>query len=62
MLSVRCVSKVNGRSIGLDKGGADLIGDGRIKVRSGVSPERFTETGLVLSDGSELPADLVVFA
>ncbi|KAI0375522.1 FAD/NAD-P-binding domain-containing protein [Pilatotrama ljubarskyi] len=46
----------------LDKGGADLIGDGRIKVRSGVSPQRFTETGLVLSDESELPADLVVFA
>ncbi|KAI0353542.1 FAD/NAD-P-binding domain-containing protein [Trametes cingulata] len=46
----------------LDKGGADLIGDGRIKVRSGVSPLRFTETGLVLSDESELPADLVVFA
>ncbi|KAI0638064.1 FAD/NAD-P-binding domain-containing protein [Trametes polyzona] len=46
----------------LDKGGSDMIGDGRIKVRSGVSPERFTETSLVLSDGSELPADLVVFA
>ncbi|KAI0832304.1 FAD/NAD-P-binding domain-containing protein [Trametes gibbosa] len=46
----------------LDKGGADMIADGRIKVKSGVSPQRFTETGLVLSDGSELTADLVVFA
>ncbi|KAI0774159.1 dimethylaniline monooxygenase (N-oxide-forming) [Fomes fomentarius] len=45
-----------------DKGGADLIEDGRIKVRSGVSLDRFTETGLVLSDGSELLADVVVFA
>ena len=47
---------------GLDKGGADLIEDGRIKVKSGVSPERFTEDSVVLSDGTELPADLVVFA
>ncbi|KAI0663310.1 FAD/NAD-P-binding domain-containing protein [Cubamyces menziesii] len=46
----------------LDKGGADLIADGRIKVRSGVYPEKFTEEGVVLSDGSELPADAVVFA
>ena len=49
-------------STGLDKGGADLIADGRIKVKSGVSPERFTEDGVVLSDGTELSADLVIFA
>ncbi len=47
---------------GQDKGGADLIEDGRIKVRSGVSLDRFTKTGLVLSDGSEIPADVVVLA
>nr|VWO94810.1 L-ornithine 5-monooxygenase (L-ornithine N(5)-oxygenase) [Ganoderma boninense] len=40
---------------GMDKGGADLIADGRIKVRSGVSVQRFTKTGLVLSDGTDLP-------
>ncbi|KAI0750653.1 dimethylaniline monooxygenase (N-oxide-forming) [Daedaleopsis nitida] len=45
-----------------DKGGADLIADGKIKVRNGVSPASFTKTGLVLSDGSELPADVVVYA
>ena len=49
-------------STGLDKGGADLIADGRIGFKSGVTPDRFTEKGLVLSDGTELPADLVVFA
>ena len=49
-------------SQGLDKGGADLIADGRIKVRSGVHPEKFTERGIVLSDGSELSADALVFA
>ena len=52
----------NDPHIGQDKGGADLIADGRIKVRSGVSPERFSETGIVLSDHTELPADVVIFA
>ena len=47
---------------GLDKGGADLIADGRIKVKSGVSPREFTENSLVLSDGSVLDADVVIFA
>ena len=46
----------------MDKGGANLIADGRIKVKSLVSIERFTKNGLLLSDGTELPADLVVFA
>ncbi|KAI1793669.1 dimethylaniline monooxygenase (N-oxide-forming) [Ganoderma leucocontextum] len=45
-----------------DKGGADLIADGRIKVKSLVSLQRFTKNSLVLSDGTELPADVVVFA
>ena len=47
---------------GLDKGGADLIADGKIKVKSGVTLKKFTDKSLVLSDGSELPADVVVFA
>ncbi|KAI0650322.1 FAD/NAD-P-binding domain-containing protein [Trametes meyenii] len=45
-----------------DKGGADMIADGRIKVVSGMQPVRFTNSSLVLSDDSELPADVVVFA
>lgn len=48
--------------LGMDKGGSDMIADGRIKVKSGISPQRFTETGLVMSDESELPADVVIFA
>lgn len=39
-----------------------MIADGRIKVKSGVSAQRFTKTGLVLSDGTELNADAVIFA
>ncbi|CDO71325.1 hypothetical protein BN946_scf184908.g83 [Trametes cinnabarina] len=50
------------RGGGMDKGGADLIADGRIKVKSGVSPKSFTESSLILSDGSELPADVIIFA
>ncbi|RPD53948.1 FAD/NAD-P-binding domain-containing protein [Lentinus tigrinus ALCF2SS1-7] len=46
----------------MDKGGADLIADGRIKVKAGLSLKHFTRDGIVLSDGTELPADLVVFA
>ncbi|EJD54580.1 putative dimethylaniline monooxygenase (N-oxide-forming) [Auricularia subglabra TFB-10046 SS5] len=43
-------------------GASDLIVQGKIKVRAAVQPVAFTRTGLVLSDGSELDADLVVFA
>ncbi|KAI0776125.1 FAD/NAD-P-binding domain-containing protein [Trametes elegans] len=44
-----------------DKGGADLIADGRIQVKQGTL-SHFSEAGLVLNDGTELPADTVVFA
>ena len=45
----------------MDKGGADLIADGTIKIKKG-NLDRFTEDGLGFADGSELPADVVVFA
>jgi putative flavoprotein involved in K+ transport len=46
----------------IDVGASELIADGRIKLRSGVEVDRLTETAVVLDDGSELPADLVVYA
>ena len=46
----------------MDKGGADLIEEGKIKVRSGVEPKIFTQDGLVLNDGSKLLADVIIFA
>lgn len=46
----------------MDKGSADFIAEGRIKVKSLVSPKHFAKDGLALDDGSELPADVVVFA
>jgi putative flavoprotein involved in K+ transport len=46
----------------IDVGASDLISDGHIKLKSGVQVARLTEHSVVLSDGSELPADLVVYA
>ncbi len=46
----------------IDVGASELIADGRIKLKSGVEIERLTEEAVVLKDGSELKADLVVYA
>jgi putative flavoprotein involved in K+ transport len=46
----------------IDVGASELIADGRIKLKSGVGIERIKDHSLVLSDGTELPADLIVYA
>jgi putative flavoprotein involved in K+ transport len=46
----------------IDVGASDLVADGRIKLKSGVEVERLTEDHVILNDGTELPADLVVLA
>jgi putative flavoprotein involved in K+ transport len=46
----------------IDVGASELIIDGRIALRSGVEVARIAPHGVVLSDGSELPADLIVYA
>ena len=46
----------------IDVGASELIANGSIKLKSRVEIERLTADGLVLSDGSKLPADLVVYA
>ena len=46
----------------IDVGACDLIADGSIKLRSGVDVAELRERSVVLSDGTELPADLVVYA
>ena len=46
----------------IDVGASELIINGDIKLRSGVSIERLTADGALLTDGSELPADLIVLA
>ncbi len=45
----------------IDVGASELIANGSIKLKTG-QVTHFTETGIVLEDGTELPADLVVFA
>ncbi len=46
----------------VDVGASKLIIDGSIKLRSRVGIEAVTERGVLLSDGTELPADVIVYA
>jgi putative flavoprotein involved in K+ transport len=46
----------------IDVGGSELVINGAIGLRSGVQVQRLTARGVLLSDGDELPADLVVYA
>lgn len=45
----------------IDVGASQLIIDGKIKLKAG-QVEEITETGIRLADGTELPADLIVYA
>ena len=45
----------------IDVGACDLVADGRIKLAHG-QVDHLTETAVVLADGTELPADVVVYA
>ncbi|MCW6509307.1 NAD(P)/FAD-dependent oxidoreductase [Lichenifustis flavocetrariae] len=45
----------------IDVGASELIADGKIKLKHG-QVERVTETGVRLADGTELPADVIVYA
>ena len=45
----------------IDVGAADLVANGDVKLVRG-QVDHLTETGVVLQDGTELPADLVVYA
>ncbi|KAJ7250746.1 hypothetical protein C8J57DRAFT_679664 [Mycena rebaudengoi] len=46
----------------LDVGGSQMIIDGKIKLKNDSQIAEFTETGIKFENGSELPADVVVFA
>jgi len=45
----------------IDVGASELVADGKIKLAKGAVRE-LTEHAVVLADGAELPADLVVYA
>jgi putative flavoprotein involved in K+ transport len=46
----------------IDVGASELVCDGRIKLKTRVSVKEIKEHSIVFSDGSELPADLIVYA
>ncbi|MCA1645547.1 MAG: NAD(P)/FAD-dependent oxidoreductase [Chloroflexi bacterium] len=46
----------------IDVGASELVANGSIKLRSGVSVTEIRPHSVVLDDGSELPADLIVYA
>ena len=46
----------------IDVGASELVADGSIKLKSGVNIERINPRSVTLSDGTELPADLLVYA
>ena len=45
----------------IDVGASELIADGSIRLQAG-QVERITPSGVVLQDGTELPADVIVYA
>ena len=45
----------------IDVGASDLVADGKIKLQNG-TVDHLTEDAVVMADGTELPADLVVYA
>ncbi|KAF7342826.1 hypothetical protein MSAN_01998600 [Mycena sanguinolenta] len=49
-------------TVGIDVGCAELIRQGKVKVKQGVEPRSYTEDSIVFSDGSALPADVVIYA
>ena len=46
----------------IDVGASDLVADGDIKLKSGVSIEKIKPKSVMLTDGTELEADLIVYA
>jgi len=46
----------------MDHGASQLIVDGKIKLKSDSVLERFTKHGVLFEDGSQLEADVVIFA
>ena len=46
----------------IDVGASQLIIDGEIKLKAGSGVREITENSVILDDGTELPADLIVYA
>ena len=46
----------------IDVGASDLVANGSIKLKSGAGIQQINPTSVTLTDGTELPADLIVYA
>ncbi|KAI1614844.1 hypothetical protein EDD36DRAFT_166345 [Exophiala viscosa] len=46
----------------MDVGCSDKIAKGEIKMKAGALPTNYTRTGLAFSDGTEIPADVIIFS
>ncbi len=46
----------------IDVGASEMVADGRIQLKSGVEVNELTDDGITFSDGTTLPADLIVLA
>jgi putative flavoprotein involved in K+ transport len=46
----------------MNVGASELIANGSNKLKSGVDAKKLTEHSVILSDETELPADLIVYA
>jgi NADH dehydrogenase FAD-containing subunit len=46
----------------IDTGASKLIAEGKIKLKSGTLIQEITENGLKFEDGSEVSADVIIFA
>ncbi len=46
----------------IDVGASELVANGSVKLKSGVTIERINPKSVTLTDGTELPADLIVYA
>ena len=46
----------------IDVGASELVANGDIKLKSGVSIKSIKPKSVVLTDGTELEADLIVYA
>lgn len=46
----------------IDVGASELVADGSVKLKSGVNIDHINPESVTLSDGTELPTDLIVYA
>ena len=46
----------------IDVGASELVANGSIKLKSGVNIVEIKENSVILTDGTELPVDLIVYA